>query len=59
MTQTVLRKLKVITAKIDELFSDNRYGLAETLEALEEIRGDVDWKIGCLKEDARRAARSS
>lgn len=54
MRQTTKRKLKVILEAIEDLFSDTSVPMRETLEALQEIETDLEFKTGALKVDIRR-----
>jgi len=50
------RKLKAVTDAIDALFSDTSVHASETLDALEDLRDDIESKIAALKDDIERDA---
>lgn len=54
-----MKKTKEIIEQIDKLFGDTSVSQGTTLNALEEIRDEVDSKIEALKEDIKRAEKES
>ena len=53
------RKLKMILAEIEELFSDTSVSQEETLDALGEIEDSVQAKMTCLRNDMKDAEERS
>ena len=51
------RKINSILEAIDVLFSDTSVPQRETLEALQEIQTDLDFRIGAIKFDIRKAGK--
>lgn len=50
---------KEIIRKIDDLFGDNSVSARTTLNALERIRDELDFKISALQEDIKRKDKES
>ena len=46
--------LKVIMQAVEELFGDTSVPAITTLNTLEEVRDEIDMKIGTIKTDIRR-----
>lgn len=49
-----MKRLKKILREIDELFGDTSVSQETTLDALKEIRDDLESKIGCIEADLER-----
>ena len=47
------RLIELAKEAIIELFSDTSVGKETTIESLEEVRDDIDFKIQCLKEELK------
>ena len=54
-----MKATKDIIKQIDDLFSDTSVSQRTTLAALEEIRDEIDFKIGALKEDIKRSDKKT
>lgn len=57
MKSTQKRKLKAVLDAIEEIFSDTSVPIRTTLELLNEIQTDLEFKTGALKVDIRRSER--
>lgn len=57
MDPRIEAKQKIVTDAVDNLFGDTTVPPEATLEALEEIQGDVACKIDCLKADIKRKGK--
>lgn len=47
-------KMKAVLEAVDDLFSDTSVPAEVTLDNLEEVRAEIDFKIGAIKEDLKR-----
>lgn len=54
-----MTKLNRAKEAIDAVFSDTSKPAEKTLEDLQDLRDEIEIKIGCIETDLRRARRES
>ena len=57
MSKKTADKIEKILKEIEDLFSDTSVSQHETLEALGDIRSDIDFKIHAIDADLKRDSK--